>query len=106
MLGDYYPLTPYTTAPGTWIAWQFDRPENGQGMVQVFHRAGEPAGSVYSEAVNLKLQGLNADTVYEVRNIDETAVTRMTGRDLMHKGIHVQAGDGQSALVFTYKAAK
>ena len=79
MLGDYYPLTPYTTAPGTWIAWQFDRPENGQGMIQLFHRAGEPAGSVYSEAVNLKLQGLNADTVYEVRNIDETAVARMTG---------------------------
>jgi len=106
MLGDFYPLTPYTTASGTWIAWQFDRPENGQGMVQIFHRAGEPAGSVFSEAVNLKLQCLNADTVYEVRNIDETAVARMTGRDLMRKGIHAQAGDGPLALVFTYKAVK
>jgi hypothetical protein len=75
-------------------------------MVQVFHRSGEPAGSIYSEAVNLKLQCLNADAVYEVRNIDETAAARMTGHDLMRKGIRVQASDGQMALVFTYKAAK
>lgn len=73
-------------------------------MVQVFHRAGEPAGNVYSEAVNLRLQALDAAMVYEVRNIDETAVARVTGRDLMHKGIHAQAGDGPLALVFTYKA--
>jgi alpha-galactosidase len=106
MLGDFYPLTRYTTAAGTWIAWQFDRPENGQGMVQVFHRAGEPAGSLYAEAVNLKLQGLDAGSVYEVRNIDQPATSRMTGRDLMHKGIRVQAADGHLALVFTYKAAK
>jgi alpha-galactosidase len=106
MLGDFYPLTPYTTAPGSWIAWQFDRPASGQGMVQVFHRAGEPAGSVYSEAINLRLQGLSAETVYEVKNMDEKAGTLMTGRDLMRKGIRVQAGDGHLALVFTYKTAK
>jgi alpha-galactosidase len=106
MLGDYYPLTPYSTAPGSWLACQFDRPEDGRGFVQVFHRAGEPAASVYADAVNLKLQGLDAAAVYEVRNIDEKAVARMTGRDLMRKGIRARAGDGQLALVFTYKAAK
>ena len=30
-LGDYYPLTSYSLADDTWIAWQFDRPEEGQG---------------------------------------------------------------------------
>jgi alpha-galactosidase len=106
MLGDYYPLTPYATAPGTWIAWQFDCPENRQGFVQVFHRAGKPPGNIYSQAVNLQLRGLDADTVYEVRNIDETAIIRMTGRDLSHEGIHVPAGNGQLALVFAYRVAK
>jgi alpha-galactosidase len=33
-LGDYYPLTPYTTANNAWVAWQFDRPESGRGMAQ------------------------------------------------------------------------
>ena len=27
MLGDYYPLTPYSIQPADWIAWQFDRPD-------------------------------------------------------------------------------
>jgi len=26
MLGDYYPLTPYSLANDAWIGWQFDRP--------------------------------------------------------------------------------
>ena len=40
MLGDYYPLTPYSLANDAWIGWQFDRPEEGDGMIQVFRRAG------------------------------------------------------------------
>ena len=34
--GDYYPLTPYSLYNDVWIAWQFDRPEEGEGVVQVF----------------------------------------------------------------------
>jgi hypothetical protein len=30
----------------------------------------------------------------------------MTGRDLMHQGIHVQAAAGQLALVFVYSTIK
>ena len=39
MLGDYYPLTPYSLAEDGWMAWQFDRPDLGEGMVQAFRRA-------------------------------------------------------------------
>lgn len=35
-LGDYYPLTPYSLEPDAWIAWQFDCPEAGKGIVQAF----------------------------------------------------------------------
>ena len=38
-LGDYYPLTPYSLGEDCWIAWQFDRPEQGEGMIQAFRRA-------------------------------------------------------------------
>ena len=32
--GDYYPLTGYDLGHKVWMAWQFDRPENGDGVVQ------------------------------------------------------------------------
>jgi alpha-galactosidase len=38
--GDYYPLTPYSLDKTAWIAWQFDCPEQGEGMVQAFRRDG------------------------------------------------------------------
>ena len=39
MLGDYYPLTPYSLQLDHWIAWQFNRPETGDGVVQAFRRS-------------------------------------------------------------------
>ena len=38
LLGDFYPLTPYTLAEDAWIAWQFHRADTGEGVVQVFRR--------------------------------------------------------------------
>ncbi|MHC1765076.1 MAG: hypothetical protein AB9869_12375 [Verrucomicrobiia bacterium] len=37
-LGDYCPLTPYSLENTSWMGWQFDRPERGTGLVQVFRR--------------------------------------------------------------------
>ncbi len=42
MLGDYYPLTPYSLQRDQWIAWQFDRPDLGGGEVQAFRRPESP----------------------------------------------------------------
>ena len=41
-LGDFFPLTPYSLAEDVWLAWQFDRPDLGEGMVQVFRRQANP----------------------------------------------------------------
>ena len=38
IFGDYYPLTPYSLDNTAWIAWQFDCPEKGEGLVQAFRR--------------------------------------------------------------------
>ena len=42
-LGDYYPLTEYSKAGNVWVAWQFDRPDRGNGMVQAFRRPARSA---------------------------------------------------------------
>ena len=32
--GDYYPLTPFSRSGEEWVAWQFDRPQLGEGLLQ------------------------------------------------------------------------
>jgi len=97
MLADYYPLTPYSTGDEAMVAWQFHRPEAGQGFVQAFRRAKSPAKSG-----KLKLQGLEASAKYEVENLDGGKQT-VSGRDLMEKGLAVNFPSAPAALIFVYK---
>jgi alpha-galactosidase len=98
-LGDYYPLTPYSLTPDSWMAWQFDQPEKGKGMVQVFRRA----KSIY-ESARLKLQGLEPGARYTVRNLEEPAAEReWAGRELMEKGLGVTLANQPAATVIVYR---
>ncbi len=53
LYGDYYPLTPFNRSPDRWVAWQFDRPERGEGFVQAIRLADcpEETHTVYLEAI-------------------------------------------------------
>ena len=53
--GDFYPLTEYSTTKDSWMAWQFDRPETGEGFVQAFRRE-----KCIFEVGRLRLRGLAA----------------------------------------------
>jgi len=99
--GDFYPLTPYSTAEDAWMAWQFDRPDLGGGMVQAFRRP----QSVY-EAARVRLQGLNPDARYEVVNFDAPGSTESTGQELMTKGLLLTIPDQPGAVVIVYQAKK
>ena len=58
-LGDFYPLTPYSEASHVWMAWQYDRPEAGEGVVQAFrHRESS------RESMKFALRGLEANATY------------------------------------------
>ena len=99
--GDYYPLTPYSLAKtNVWMAWQFDVPESGEGMVQAFRRPGND--SVASQ--RFKLRGLSPDTKYELTDFDDQVKTRISGRELMEKGLEVHINDQPGAKVIKYKA--
>jgi len=97
-LGDYYPLTPYSLENTVWIAWQFDDPEKGEGMVQAFRRQKSPG-----ESIRVKLHDLDANAVYTVTNFDATGTTEMTGRELADKGLAVTIKDQPGAAIITYK---
>ena len=96
--GDYYPLTPYTQDETAWIAWQFDSPDQGEGVVQAFRRAGS-----FYEAARLKLRGLSPDATYEVRNLDEPAPVELSGRELLESGLLVSLSNQPAAAVITYR---
>ena len=97
-LGDFYPLTSYSLAHDVWIAWQFDRPEAGDGLIEAFRRE----QSVY-ESARLKLRGLDPDARYEVTRFDENKPRRMTGRELTDDGLVVGIASAPGFAVYQYK---
>ncbi len=97
MLGDYYPLTHYSLERDRWIAWQFDRPDLGGGVVQAFRRPDSPY-----ETAHFKLRGLNAAGNYEVENLDGGKEVQ-TGRELSERGLPITAISAPAALVFIYR---
>ena len=100
MLGDYYPLTPYTLANDHWIAWQFDRPDQGDGVVQAFRR-----GENDQPLQTFRLRGLDRAARYTIENLDGQGPTTATGRELMEDGLAVVLPERPAAAVVLYSKA-
>lgn len=99
LMGDYYPLTPYTKSEDQWISWQFNLAAEKRGVIQVFRRP----ESVY-ESVRLHPQGLDPKATYQVTG--NGPVMKVAGAKLMKDGLLVAlTGKPDSAVIF-YKASK
>jgi len=99
--GDYYPLTPYNLDAESWIAWQFDVPESGEGMIQAFRRD----RSVY-ETARFPLRGIDAQADYEVRSVDEPKAKVVSGKNLLEHGAMVTIGERPGAVVVVYRRVR
>jgi len=99
--GDYYPLIPYDIEKTSWMAWQFDRPDLGKGFMQAFRRQ-----DCRIESMKLYARGLDPDALYEVKNADVEGSSKMTGQDLMLKGITVTTSTKPAAVLVTYKKVR
>jgi alpha-galactosidase len=112
--GDYYPLLPCSlnsdcdtdpskerSAAFEWAAWQFNRPEQGDGMVQAFRRdeSTEPKK-------NLILRGLDAAATYEITNLDVKTPTRISGQELMQAGLPVEIEAKREAAIILYRKVR
>jgi len=96
--GDFYPLTPWTRDDTAWMAWQFDRPESGEGMVQVFRRHNS-----FYESASFRLLGLDAEADYVVSNLDTGAQERRSGRGLLTDGLPVAIATKPGVSIRTYR---
>ena len=101
LFGDFYPLMPYSLEHDTWIAWQFDVPEQGQGMVQAFRR-----GQSNYDIARFKLRGLDAGAEYALTNLDTGESQTLAGRELLDKGLAVRITEQPDSAVIVYKKAK
>jgi alpha-galactosidase len=101
-LADYYPLTEYSLKPDAWIAWQYDNPEKGTGVVHAFRRDQNQEGTQA-----LQLHGLDRDAQYVVKNFDGGNEQTLSGAELEDNGLSVELEKPRSAALYSYhKAAK
>ncbi|MHB8523339.1 MAG: NPCBM/NEW2 domain-containing protein [Limisphaerales bacterium] len=97
--GDFYPLTPWTRDDKVWVAWQFDRPEAGEGMVQAFRR-----DHSFYESARFKLRGLDPNAPYVVADVDHPGRQQVfTGKELMDRGIPVAIAGQPGVAVLSYQ---
>jgi len=96
--GDYYPLTAYSLEDDVWMAWQFDCPEIGEGMVQAFRREKNPDATA-----RFSLRGLSAEEQYAVMNLDGGEARHLSGGALMEEGMHVEIPERPGSVIITYK---
>ena len=100
-LGDFYPLTMYSTGLDTWMAWQFHSPEKGQGVVQAFRR-----DKCIFETGRLKLHGLDPEARYEVVDVDRGQPQQISGKELLEKGLSVTIPNQPGAVVVSYQQVR
>lgn len=98
--GDFYPLTPHSTADDVWMAYQFHVPEKDSGIVLAFRRTKCPIPSL-----RLQMRDLDADSIYELTLSDEQMRrTRKTvrGKELL-SGIEVTIEHAPGSLLIEYR---
>jgi len=96
---DFYPLSDKMPDRKSWCAWQYNRPEKDDGIIQVFKRELSP----YTTAI-YKLKGLNPDKTYVITDIDTEDLVELSGKELMEFGFEVAIKEDRVAKIFTYKA--
>lgn len=99
--GDFYPLTPWSRENNVWIGWQYDVPESGEGMVQMFRRSESNI-----DKITVKLRGLESKAQYAVRNVDSDKDTVISGYDLIERGLSIEIPAKPGVAVITYKKVK
>ncbi|MHB1767749.1 MAG: alpha-galactosidase [Phycisphaerae bacterium] len=101
LFGDYHPLTPYSLADTVWMAWEFNRPDTGEGCVQAFRRGkcGEPKKTFH-------LRGLDPAAYYKVTNFDVKGSLRISGKELVEQGLTIAIHNQPGSAVITYTQIK
>ncbi len=100
--GDYYPLTGLRNIlkDNTWLAYQLNRPEQGDGIILAFRR-----DQNRDESIRIHLKGLERTASYEFFYEDFGLKINRTGAELMD-GIDIYIPAKPASLLISYKITK
>ncbi len=96
--GDFYPLLSFSLEKDAWAAWQFDRPDERDGVIAAFRRQESPFPKMET-----KLKGLLPESVYELKDLDTGIVTTYTGSELMTNGFELTISNQPGSVLISYK---
>ncbi|MBR4867107.1 MAG: alpha-galactosidase, partial [Clostridia bacterium] len=96
---DFYPLTKVSDQLDVWCASQFNRPEEGDGIIQLFRRE----ESAYETAC-FKLRGLDPEADYSIMDLDGDFTITLDGGTLMEEGFRVTLMEPRTAKILLYRA--
>jgi len=96
--GDFYPLTPGVLSDDVWMAWQFNCPAEGRGIVEAYRHKGNA-----ERQRTFVLGGLAAAARYEVTDQNTGAVTKVSGADLMGRGLGVEITETPGSALVMYR---
>ena len=95
--GDFTPLQGYSLDNEAWAAWQFDRPDLGEGCVIAFRRPQSPQAAIVAQ-----LHGLDEAATYVLEDLDEGEMGERSGADLA-AGLSVTISDQPGTRVLVYR---
>ena len=98
--GDYYPLTTAHSRymnNNSWLAYQLNRPDQKDGIILAFRR-----DRYTDDSMIIKLNGLEADSKYELYYEDNGARIIKLGKELT-EGIEIKILDKPGSLLISYK---
>jgi alpha-galactosidase len=95
--GDFYPLTDYSTSDDAWAAFQWNRPEQGDGIVLAFRRPRAPEASI-----QIRLHNLDASARYAVTFEDYGITLTRTGAQLS-ADFPIKIPTSATSLLIRYK---
>jgi len=95
---DFYPLTEPSPKLDVWCAAQYDRPSEGDGLLQIFRRENSP----YDSAL-FHLHGIDGNAVYILEDLDGGEV-RMSGSELAEVRITIDVP--RTAKIYFYRKVR
>jgi hypothetical protein len=98
LYSDFYPLTEFSLEDDVWMAFQFDRPAPGSGVVLVFRRPDAQATTM-----RFTLHGLDEGTQYRIENFDLSGSELLSGKRLMQKGLEFSLSNAPASAIVQYQ---
>jgi alpha-galactosidase len=97
--GDFYPLTPNEniTSDKIWLAYQLNRPKEGDGIILAFRRPECPI-----EKISVKLRGLEDKATYELFFEDDDIRVKKTGKEL-NENLDLVLKEVTKSMLISYK---